>query len=99
MKGKSAEQNILDHLKSNYQWFSAAQLQRMEFHNKNGTLASPKAISRRLQELAEGSSAPLEVDYSDKGHAKYRIRQTHRKLRQVVEELPSGDVRISYVPV
>lgn len=98
MKGKSAEINILNFLKENYVWHSSAELQRMRFANKDGTWASPKAISRRLQELAEGENAVIDVDYGNKNHAHYRIKQAHRKVRQVVEETENG-VRVSYLPV
>lgn len=93
---KSAEQNIIDFLKSNPSRYAAAQLQRMEFKNKNGTLASPKAISRRLQENAEGEHSVLEVSYDGK-NAYYRIKQEHRKKEQIVTRLANGSVRIEYV--
>jgi len=95
---KSAENRIVDFLKENPTFFPAAQLQRMSFANKNGTLASPKAISRRLQELAEGEHAILDVEYPN-GHAHYKIKQEHRKVKQVVERLSDNTVRVSYVAV
>jgi hypothetical protein len=74
----SAEDNIISFLKANPSKFAAAHLQRMSFHNCNGTLASPKAISRRLQENAEGVNAILEVSYIN-GNAHYQIREEHKK--------------------
>src|SRR3990167_11295871 len=76
MKTKSAEQNIISFLQQNPSVFAAAELQRQPFKNRNGTLASPKAISRRLQELAEQNI--LEVSYVS-NHAHYQIREEHKK--------------------
>ena len=74
---KSAEQSILAFLKDNPSVFAAADLQRRPFKNKNGTLASPKAISRRLQELAEQKI--IDVTYPDNKNAYYQIREEHKK--------------------
>jgi hypothetical protein len=94
---KSAEQNIIDFLRSNPSKYASASLQRMEFRNKNGTVASPKAISRRLQENAEGDHAVLEVSYDDHNNSHYQIKQELRKKEQVVTRLPNGSVKIEYV--
>lgn len=75
---KSAEQNIIAFLKENPSRFAAAELQRMSFRNRNGTLASPKAISRRLQENAEAGGM-LEVSYDEHNNAHYQIREEHKK--------------------
>jgi len=75
---KSAEQNIISFLRENPSKFAAAELQRMSFRNRNNTLASPKAISRRLQENAEGTNSFLEVSYIN-GNAHYQIREAHKK--------------------
>lgn len=81
---RSAEQNIISFLKSNPGAFAAAQLQRLPFKNRNGTIASPKAISRRLQELAERKI--LEVSYVN-GNAYYQIAEAHKpKPRLVIDE-------------
>ncbi len=95
---KSAEQNIINFLKENPSWFAAAHLQRQLFQNKNGTYASPKAISRRLQENAEGDNAILEVEYRH-NHAFYKIKEAHIKKRQIVTQNPDGSVRVEYIPV
>mgnify|MGYP001583104110 CR=1 FL=1 len=95
---KSAEANILEFLKENPSVVAAAELQRMSFRNRNGTLASPKAISRRLQELAE--QGILDVTYDHKNHAHYSIKEEHRKKEQTVTQvtLPDGTrgVRVTY---
>ena len=68
---RSAEQNLLKFLRDDYpNWYAAAQLERMEFRNEDGTLASGKSINRRLQELR--SEGLLEVEYRNKHHAHYR---------------------------
>lgn len=94
---KSAESNLIDFLKSNPSKFASASLQRMEFRNKNGSLASPKAISRRLQENAEGEHAVLEVTYDDHNNSYYQVKQEHVKKKQVVTYLPNGKVKLEYV--
>lgn len=91
---KSAADNILDFLKNNSSSvFPAAQLQRMEFRNKDNTLSSPKAISRRLQELAEGEHAVLDVTYPDGKNAYYQLKQEHRKVIYRYEPTPDGSMR------
>src|SRR3990167_2809666 len=47
---KSAEQQLLDFLKSNPSKFASGDLQRREWKNKNQTLATPRSIVRRLEE-------------------------------------------------
>lgn len=67
----TAEQNILAFLKREYPaWYAVGSLERMEFKNSDGTLASGKSINRRCQELRE--EGLLEVKYEGKHHAHYR---------------------------
>lgn len=80
---KSAEQSIIDFLRANPSRFAAAELQRMSFANKNGTLANPKAISRRLQENAE-EGGMLEVTYDEHNNAWYQIKQGFEKPKKLV---------------
>ena len=97
MSSKSAEQNIISFLQQNPSVFAAAELQRQPFKNRNGTLASPKAISRRLQELAEQNI--LEVSYIN-NHAHYKIKEEHRPKTQHVEFIERDGIRyakLSYV--
>ena len=94
---KSAEQNIVAFLQQNPSVFAAAELQRQPFKNRNGTLASPKAISRRLQELAEQHI--LEVSYIN-NHAHYQITDQHKKKTQTVQFIEKDGRRyakLSYV--
>jgi len=88
---KSVETQLIDFLKSNPTWFASGDLQRKEWRNKNGTLATPRSIVRRLEENAEGENALLEVEYRA-NHAFYRIKQEHVKHRYEYREitLPDG---------
>ena len=93
---KSAETQLIDFLKANPSVFASAQLQRMFWKNKNGTLASPRSIVRRLE---ENTPSLLEVSYIN-GNAHYRIREEHRKREQVVEQVIINGIRtarLSYV--
>lgn len=95
---KSVEQNILDFFRSNpTQVYDSGDLQRMSWFNKNGTLAKPKSVSRRLQELAEASSI---VNVGDSKSAKYslNVQKVQPKMRQKVEFI-NGEARITYEPV
>lgn len=98
---KSVETQLIDFLKSNYQWFSSGDLQRRPWFNKDGTLATPRSIVRRLEENTYTEQNPtgiLEVDYGNKGAAQYRIKQEHRKMRQIKIDLPDGSARLEYKP-
>lgn len=79
---KTAEQSIIDFLRSSPSKYSSASLQRMNWKNKNGTLASPRSIVRRLEEntcTQDNPTGVLEVSYDDHGNAVYQIKQEHRK--------------------
>ena len=94
-----ADANIISFLKENPSVWSASALERMSFRNRNGTLANPKAISRRLQEnAAEGGV--LQVSYDTHGIAHYQIKQEHRKKEQHIEYILKNGVifaKLSYV--
>lgn len=90
---KSAEQNIISFLKENPSVWSAAALQRMEFRNRKGTLASPKAISRRLQENAEAGGC-LTVSYDDHNNAMYSIKSEFKKKPILVVDEDAPPIRI-----
>lgn len=99
---KSVETQLMDFLKSNYAWFSSGELQRRAWENKDGTLATPRSIVRRLEENTCTELNPtgiLDVEYGNKGAAVYRIKQEHRKMRQVITQLPDNTVRITYQPI
>lgn len=52
---------LIAYLKSSPEPIASAELQRIPFKNRNGSMASPKAISRRLQELAEDNTIFVEL--------------------------------------
>lgn len=92
---RSAEQSIIDFLRANPSRFAAAELQRMRFLNKNGMIASPKAISRRLQENAE-EGGMLQVTYDEHNNAYYQIKSGfEKKLVVYMVRHPSEDRMIS----
>lgn len=96
---KSAETQLIDFLKANPSVFASAQLQRMFWKNKNGSLASPRSIVRRLEENTYTPDNPqgvLEVSYVG-GNAHYRIREEHRKKVQHVDFILKDGIRTARV--
>lgn len=97
---KSAEQNILDYLKTTRGPIAGSELQRMIFKNKSGTAASPKTIARRLAENAEireGFPAPVLIaTYNQKGHVHYEYDRKQLPKKMVPVQLPNGNVRLEY---
>lgn len=86
---KTAEQNLLDFLKENPSKWASAELQRMVFKNRNGTIATARSLVRRLEENAvEGGI--LKVIYDEKGNACYKIKEGYRKppVLMIDESLP-----------
>ena len=75
---KSVETQLLDFLKANPSKYASAELQRMPWKNKNGTLATPRSIVRRLEENAE-EGGMLEVSYDDHNNAFYNIKSGYEK--------------------
>lgn len=80
---KTAEDRILDFLRTNPSKYASAELQRMMWKNKNGTTATPRSIVRRLEENA-GPDGILEVSYDEHGNAWYQVKQEHQK-KEVVD--------------
>jgi hypothetical protein len=68
-------EQLAKHLRDGHGWVSSGDLQRMEWRDSHGALATPSNISRRLRELA--ADGVLEVQLR-KGHAWYRISQAPR---------------------
>ncbi len=58
---KSISQQLLDYLRENHGIFPSGDLQRLEWHNIDGTKAVPRTIVRRLQELSEEGSIHCEM--------------------------------------
>lgn len=95
---KSAETKLIDFLKESPVWYASAELQRLRFHNKNGTTSTPRSIVRRLEENAEAGGV-LEVKYEGK-NAYYKIREEHKKKVQKMEYIFRDGIRmakLSYV--
>ena len=101
---KSVETQLIDFLKENPSRWASAELQRKEWRNRNGTLATPRSIVRRLEENAEAGGM-LEVSYDDHNNAHYQIKQEHKKkIRQLIhlppsKEYPMGLIREIYQAV
>lgn len=96
---KSAETQLIDFLKANPSVFASAQLQRMFWKNKNGTIASPRSIVRRLEEntcTKENPLGVLEVSYIG-GNAHYQIKEEHRKKEQTVDYIIKDGIRYARV--
>ena len=96
---KSVETQLIDFLKENPSVWASGTLQRHEWRNKNGTLATPRSIVRRLEEnAAEGGV--LQVSYDSHGGAQYQIKQEYRKKEQRMEYIIKDGIRfakVSYV--
>jgi len=73
---KSVETQLIDFLSQNPSVWASGSLQRMEWRNLNGTLATPRSIVRRLEENAEEGGV-LTVSYDDHGAAQYQIKAEH----------------------
>jgi len=68
MVRKSVSVQLKDFLSTNRGIYNSGELQKMVWVNRDGTHATGKTVSRRLQELAE--SKEINVDHS-KGSAEY----------------------------
>lgn len=75
---KSVSQQLLDYLQSNPGTHASGDLQRMEWRNMDLTLAVPRTIVRRLQELAE----------EGKIHAEIRGNHTHYSATPIEKKKP-----------
>lgn len=79
---KSVEQNILKFFQERPgQVFDSGDIQRMIWKNKNGTIAKPKSVSRRLQELAEDKKL---LNMGDSHSARYTLAGEPPRRPQVV---------------
>lgn len=95
---KSVEAQLLDFFRENSkQVFASGDLQRRQWFNKNGTLAMPRSIVRRLQELAEEGKIQ---QVGDMAHAKYSLNAevVKPKMKQVISYTPQGTVKVEYIP-
>jgi hypothetical protein len=58
-------------------WTASGDIQRMEWRDKKGNLATPSNISRRLRELAADGVLEIQIR---RGHAHYRLKQADATL-------------------
>lgn len=65
---KSVSQQLLEYLQANPGVHASGNLQRMEWTNHTGSIATPRSIVRRLQELTEEAKIHCEIT---KNHAHY----------------------------
>lgn len=65
---KSISDQLLKYLQTNVGVFSSGELQRMTWTNKSGSIATPRTVVRRLQELAEDGKVSVTTI---NGHAHY----------------------------
>jgi hypothetical protein len=65
-------EKLAKHLREGHSWLASRDLQRMDWRDCHGALATPSNISRRLREFA--ANGILEVQIR-KGHAWYRLAQ------------------------
>lgn len=79
---KSVSTQLLEFLQNNRGRFASGSLQRMEWINKDGTLAIPRTVVRRLQELAQDGLIYVE---EVNGHAHYSADPLKEKPKRIVE--------------
>ena len=93
MSYENLKPQFIKYLAANPGWHASAAIQRIEWRDHRGKLASASNVARRLRELADDGR--LLVEYR-KNHAYYSIAEAARPTRQIVEHLPDGSVRVSY---
>jgi hypothetical protein len=92
---KSVEQSLLEFFQTHVgEVFESGELQRRTWRNKNGTLATPRSVVRRLQELANVGKIK---NVGSMESARYSLSENYRKKIQVVHQNPDGSVKVSYV--
>jgi hypothetical protein len=65
---KSVSTQLLEYLQTNHGVHASGNLQRLEWRNRDGTLAVPRTVVRRLQELA--ADGKIHIQYTG-NHAHY----------------------------
>ena len=98
--GKKLKDQLFQYLQENHGPIASGNLQRIYFpkyaYGTQKGYHTPRSVVRRLEELT--NEGKIQVEYR-KNHAHYSIKEEHRKLKQIVTELPSGQVKIEYQPV
>jgi hypothetical protein len=59
-------------MRKGHGWVASGDIQRMEWRDNKGNLATPSNISRRLRELAVAGVLEVQIR---RGHAHYRLAQ------------------------
>lgn len=92
---KSAKEQLHDYLLGTGGWCASGILQRMEFKNEDGTIASPASIDRRLRELE--NECLIAVKYENKHHSYYKhIPVIRRPFYIPTSERPKGKEKILF---
>ena len=73
----SISDQLAKFMRNGHGWVASGDLQRMEWRDKKGNLATPSNISTRLRELA--ADGVLEVQIR-RNHAHYRLKQADATL-------------------
>jgi hypothetical protein len=73
----SISDQLAKFMRDGHRWVASGDLQRMDWRDKKGNLATPSNISRRLTELA--ADGVLEVQIR-RGHTHYRLKQAEATL-------------------
>ena len=96
---KSVPKQLLDYLRANPDMqFPSGSLQRMQWKNQNGTLATPRTVVRRLQDLAKEGLIHNHAE-SNKP-AIYSANKAKIPVKPIYEEvrLPNGEyVRMPHI--
>lgn len=88
-------EQVTQYLKEQMTFVSSGSIQRKEWKNENGTLATPRSVVRRLQELVEDGTLVVE----QRGrHSWYRYAKgPQKKIEYVLEFRDGTPVRIPKV--
>jgi hypothetical protein len=71
------KEQLAKHLRAGHGFIASGDLQRLEWRDSHGALATPSNISRRLRELVVDGTLEVQIR---KGHAYYRLAQKEPTL-------------------
>lgn len=89
--GKSVSEQLLAYLQTNPGVHASGTLQRLEWRNHTGSLAVPRSVVRRLQELAEEGKIHCEMKGN---HAHYSATPIEKKPERKLVYDPVRDVMV-----
>ena len=85
---KSIPQQLTDYFKANAdRWVASGEVQRLQWSNKNGSLAVPRSLVRRLQELCEDGTLKEEIRGR---HAWYQYAKEVKERKIIQMFTPDG---------